>query len=165
MELHRNVPVFAAKEAAKVIDGFKHFRTVIALDVFGTDGMTDWRATSMPPLPEWIGISRLLSTNDALNYHSAILITWNNRHNTGKTRVTSVSNDLRSNGSRARRRAAIEPDEDEDEERAEAVIYTPHGVNSGDLKIIPEASPAISTLVFLHGLHNVRLASIGRTAL
>lgn len=165
MELHRNVPVFAAKEAAKVIDGFKHFRTVVALDVFGTDGMTDWRAMSMPPLPEWIGISRLLSTNDALNYHSAILITWNNRHNTGKTRVTSVSNDLRSNGSRARRRTAIEPDEDEDEERAEAVIYTPHGVNSGDLKIIPEASPAISTLVFLHGLHNVRLASIGRTAL
>ena len=159
LEVHRNVPVFAASEAAKVIKGWQHFRTVIALDVFGSNGMTDWRATSVLPLPEWIGISRLLSSNDALNYHSAVLITWNNRHMPGKIRLAEAN----SNGSKTRRHTTIEPHEDE--ESAEAIIYTPHGVNSEDFSVITDASPPLSTLAFLHGLHNVRLASIGRTAL
>ena len=45
-------------------------------------------------------------------------------------------------------------------------MYTPHGIHSGDLNLIPNAEPPIYTLAFLHGLHNVRVGTVsGRTAL
>ncbi|EME83347.1 uncharacterized protein MYCFIDRAFT_39034 [Pseudocercospora fijiensis CIRAD86] len=134
LEIHPDVPVFAAREAARLIQSWKHFRSVNVVNVFGKGDDTDWRSTSTPPLPEWIGISRLLSTDDVLYYHAA-------RHH-----------------------SAIEPDEDD--EHAEVIIYTPHGVQHGDLAIIPQASPALTTLAFLHGLHDVRVGTAtGRTAL
>lgn len=158
LELHKEIPVFAIREAARLIDSWKHFRSVNIVDVFGESGDTDWRSTSTPPLPQWIGISRLLQTDDVLNYHAALMFAFNNRHGNGKVKLAKLS------GSRKRQHATIEPNEDE--ESAEAVIYTPHGLHSGDLAIIPSAQPPISTLAFLHGLHNVRVGTAsGRTAL
>ncbi|WPB03883.1 uncharacterized protein RHO25_008527 [Cercospora beticola] len=156
VELHTDVPVFAAVEAAKLINGWKHFRTVIPLSAFGANGNRDWRTFSVPPLPTWIGISRIMSPSDALYYHSAILITWNSGHAIG-------TGPARDDGTRKHSNSVFETGDDEDD--AEAIIYTPHGVDSEDLTVVPNAVPPITTLAFLHGLHNVRLASWGRTAL
>ncbi|KAK4542821.1 hypothetical protein LTR36_006197 [Oleoguttula mirabilis] len=161
-EIGRDVPVFATKEAAKLISSWKHFRTVITVDCFGTDGDTDWRSTSMPPLPDWLGISRLLQRDDVLNYHSALMIAFNNKHGNVQAKVANMNGHTA--GKRKRHHDTIEPDEDD--EAAEAIVYTPHGIESGDLKLIPGASPPINTLAFLHGLHNIRVGTAsGRTAL
>ncbi|KXT09489.1 hypothetical protein AC579_7824 [Pseudocercospora musae] len=163
LEIHPDVPVFAAREAAKSIQSWKHFRSVNVVNVFGKDDDTDWRSTSTPPSPEWIGISRLLSTDDVLYYHAAIMIAFNNRHGNGKSKPPKVSASGQ-NGTRKRHHSAIEPDADE--ENAEVIIYTPHGVQHSDLAIITQASPALTTLAFLHGLHDVRVGTAtGRTAL
>ncbi|GIZ42534.1 hypothetical protein CKM354_000579700 [Cercospora kikuchii] len=153
---HEYVPVFAAVEAAKLINGWKHFRTVIPLSAFGANGNRDWRTFSVPPLPTWIGISRIMSPSDALYYHSAIMITWDSGHAIG-------TGPPRDDSTRKHSNHVLETEDDEDD--AEAIIYTPHGVDSEDLKVVPNAVPPITTLAFLHGLHNVRLASWGRTAL
>lgn len=155
--------LFAIQEAAKLIEGWRHFRTVITVDAFGHDGETDWRGTSIPPLPDWIGISRLLQKDDVLNYHSALMIAFNNQHANYAAQQLRKT-DSTTNGKRRRHHAPIAPDEDE--EAAEAIVYTPHGISSGDLHLIPSASPTINTLAFLHGLHNIRVGTAtGRTAL
>lgn len=163
LEIHPDVPVFAIKEAAKLIESWRHFRTVTTVNGFGVNGDTDWRSTSLPPLPEWIGISRLLQVDDVLNYHAALMITFNNRHGNAQSKLAKTNGDMK-NGSRKRHHAAIEPNEDE--ETAEAIVYTPHGMHSQDLALIPKAQPSITTLAFLHGLHNVRVGTAsGKTAL
>lgn len=162
LQLHPDVSVFAIREAAKLIESWDHFRNVYQINNFGADGDTDWRSTSIAPLPEWIGISRLLQTDDVLNFHSALMITFNNKH--GNAKKLRQANDQLKNGTRKRHHSAIEPNEDE--ESSEAVIYTPHGIFSGDLELVPNAEPSISVLCFLHGLHNVRIGTAsGRTAL
>jgi hypothetical protein len=40
---------------------------------------------------------------------------------------------------------------------AEAVIYTPHGIQPNDLIAIPTASPPVQTVALLHGLHDVSI--------
>ena len=40
----------------------------------------------------------------------------------------------------------------------EVIVYTPHGINADDLKMLAMASPQISTLALLHGLHDVKLS-------
>ena len=162
LEIHPDVPVFAIKEAAKLIQSWKHFRTVTTVSVFGKDGNVDWRSTSIPPLPEYIGICRLLQTDDVLNYHAALMFTFNNQHGAA-SKLSRTAHSL-SIDRQSRHHSTIEPDEDE--ESAEVIVYSPHGIHSGDLKFIPMASPSISTLAFLHGLHNVRVGTVGgRTAL
>lgn len=47
--------------------------------------------------------------------------------------------------------------ESEDSDTAEAVIYTPHGINPDDLGSIPRAFPPVRTLALLHGLHDVSI--------
>ncbi|KAF2215608.1 hypothetical protein CERZMDRAFT_109534 [Cercospora zeae-maydis SCOH1-5] len=160
VELHKDVPVFAAVEAAKLVDGWKHFRTVIPLNDFGVDGNCDWRTFSAPPLCDWIGISRIVSPNDALYYHSAVMITWNHKRSNG---TTGTAGNAHSRSTQKHSHSIL--DADDEEEGAEAIIYTPHGVNSEDLSVVSNAAPSITTLAFLHGLHNIRLASWGRTAL
>ena len=163
LEVHPDVPVFAIKEAAKLIISWKRFRTVVTVEGFGANGTTDWRSTSISPLPDWIGISRLLQTDDVLNYHAALMITFNNKGSSATSKLAAKANKS-PNGKRKRRHSSINPMEDE--EAAEAIVYTPHGMHSGDLTLIPKASPPIHTLAFFHGLHNVRVGTAsGRTAL
>ena len=40
---------------------------------------------------------------------------------------------------------------------AEAIIYTPHGVESGSFSTIASAKPPVNTLALLHGLHDISL--------
>ena len=158
LEIHPSVPVFAIKEAAKLIEGWRHFQTIITLDTFGADGNRDWKRTSVPPLPEWIGISRLLQKEDVLNYHAALMITFNLNERPASKRPKSSSS--------RKHRETPSLDSSANDEAAEAVIYTPHGMYSGDLNLITDAEPPIQTLAFLHGLHNVRVGTAsGRTAL
>ena len=161
--VHKDVPVFAIKEAASLMSGWKHFRTVITVETFGAGGNADWRSTSVPPLPDWIAISRLLQTDDVLNYHAALMITFNYKQPSTQSKLASKTKGS-PNNKRKRRHSSINPKEDE--ESAEAIVYTPHGINSGDLTFVSKASPPIHTLAFLHGLHNVRVGTAsGRTAL
>lgn len=41
---------------------------------------------------------------------------------------------------------------------AEAVVYTPHGIRAEPLKQLTTASPPISTLALLHGLHDIKIS-------
>ncbi|GAB7366545.1 hypothetical protein MBLNU230_g8532t1 [Neophaeotheca triangularis] len=136
LEVHPDVPVVATTQAAKLITRWSHFRTVLTTPVFSpaTD-QRDWRSTSHPPLPDWLGVARLVAQNDALDYHSAILVTFNT--------CTQPS----------------DPETAEAEAEAEALLYTPHGIPHGALASLPLAQPPIHTLAFLHGLHDISIGS------
>ncbi|KAK5132152.1 hypothetical protein LTR08_000309 [Meristemomyces frigidus] len=146
LELHPDVPVFATKEAAAQISSWRHFRTVVPIALFGSGGDTDWRSTSLPPLPDWLGISRLVHSDDTLNLHSALMIAFNNGH------PPQHNHNNHSNTP--------------DPESAELLLYTPHGTPPPALHLLPHASPPLHTLALLHGLHAVRIGSAaGATAL
>lgn len=127
------------QKAASLIQSWSHFRHVQVIPHFSEN--PDWHATSIPPLPEWMGISRLVTGRDMLYFHSALLITFDN-------------------GSCAQRSNAVASADVDD--AAEAVIYTPHGIHSDseDLEFLRKsASPPIKTLAFLHGLEDIVLGS------
>jgi hypothetical protein len=166
LECHKDVPVFAIKEAAQLIESWNHFRTVIVVNTLGAEGETDWRSTSVPPLPEWIGISRLLQTDDVLNYHAALLFTFNNRHDNSQTKLAAAAAAKATTKRKRGRPTTSSTSFDDDDDSAEAILYTPHGISSSDLAFLPTATPPLHTLAFLHGLHNVRVGTAsGRTAL
>ena len=109
----------------------------------------DWHATSVPPLPEWLGISRLVTSSDLGYFHSALLIAFNN--NMGRF----------ASGRRQSKSQVVEDDNDDDES-AEAVVYTPHGIHSSSesLGLVASAVPPIKTLAFLHGLEYITLGAV-----
>ncbi|KAF2236081.1 hypothetical protein EV356DRAFT_513328 [Viridothelium virens] len=134
LEVHPDVPIIATKKAAELISSWSHFRTVLVTPAF-TGASPDWRETSLEPLPTWIGISRIVTSKDKLYYHSAILISFNSSAGQSQSSDSNIS------------------------DAAEAVIYTPHGTTASSLSIIQEASPPLSVLAFLHGLHDVAISS------
>lgn len=71
-EIDTSVPCFATTKAAKLIRSWGHFKQVLDISPF-TKG-SDWRQTSKPPLPPWVGIARLVTESDALYYHSAVAV-------------------------------------------------------------------------------------------
>lgn len=72
LQLNTSTPVFATNKAARLIRSWKYFDNVVEMATFSPK--TDWRTTSLSPLPDWIGISRLVTSFDVLLYHSAVLI-------------------------------------------------------------------------------------------
>ncbi|TVY44939.1 hypothetical protein LOCC1_G005907 [Lachnellula occidentalis] len=73
MEIPPQVPIFASTKAADIIRGWKRFDTVLEIPRF--EG--DWRKSSISPLPEWLGISRVAYAGaDMLYYHSAVMIAF-----------------------------------------------------------------------------------------
>ncbi|KAI5242113.1 HCP-like protein [Aureobasidium subglaciale] len=141
-DVHPDVPVFAIEKAIPLIESWKHFRVVQTIPHFSHN--PDWHATSVPSLPEWLGISRLVTSSDMLYFHSALMVTFNN-HQSGQASRRSSSYQY------------TEPEEED--EAAEAVIYTPHGIHSysEDIDLVTKASPPIKTLAFMHGLEDVSL--------
>lgn len=131
-EIDPSVTVIASEKAAELIRSWEHFDHVCTAPTFSAH-MADWRNTSIGALPPWIGISRIVSPGNAFYYHSAIMITFN-----------STSDEAR--------KAPMPLDS-----QAEAIIYTPHGINADDLVHLQEAAPTINTLALLHGLHDVGL--------
>ncbi|KAI9689907.1 MAG: hypothetical protein M1822_009789 [Bathelium mastoideum] len=133
LEVHPDVPIIATEKAAELISSWSHFRTVLTTPTF-TGPSPDWRQMSLSPLPTWISISRITSSTDRLYYHSALLISFNSLAGQSQSSDSNIS------------------------DAAEAVIYTPHGVTASSLSIAAEASPPLSVLAFLHGLHDVALS-------
>lgn len=146
LEVDKDVPVIATEKAAALIRSWSYFRQVSDTPPFGAKDL-DWHTTSIPPLPDWVGISRLVSKGDALYYHSAVLIAFNNGQNSNESRHTNGDKHDSVNGESPM----------EDSEAAEALIYTPHGIDHGTLNTVATASPPIRTLAFLHGLHDISL--------
>lgn len=155
LEAHPDVPVFAFEGAAALIKSWSYFRTVVPIGRISADEQFDWRTSSIHPLlPEWLGICQLRQTEDPFKLHSALLITFNNRHGRPQSKAGEAGR---------QRHGALQANDDE---TAEALIYTPHGVDYSEFEVIPKAVPSISTLVFLHGLHNVRVGTAtGRFAM
>lgn len=122
-ELPPSTPIFTTTKAAELVRSWSHFTTVI--DIPSLTPTTDWRTTSIPPLPPWLGISRLVTEGNSLYYHSALVICLAKPNSPNNT--------------------------------AEAIIYTPHGVESVTFAQITIADPPIETLAFLHGLHDVAI--------
>lgn len=76
LEVDPSVPVYATAKAANIIASWKHFKTVNTVEKITGSGR-DWKETSKPPLPAWLGICRVAyEGSDMLYYHSAVLITW-----------------------------------------------------------------------------------------
>ncbi|KAI1609367.1 hypothetical protein EDD37DRAFT_640531 [Exophiala viscosa] len=88
IELNPSVPVFATKKAASLIRSWKHFKTVIEMPTFSKG--TDWRTTSHSPLPDWIGISRLMTSFDLGSLHSAVLVCFGNPQSPDSTAETLI---------------------------------------------------------------------------
>ena len=130
LEIKPDVPVFATEKAAELIRGWNHFDKVITTPALSQQ-QSDWRKTSRPPLPNWIGISRIVTEGNQLYYHSALCIAFS----------SSSSTKQRS-------------------QRAEAILYSPHGIVADDLRHLPEARPGIRTLALLHGLHDVGITGV-----
>ncbi|ETN42880.1 uncharacterized protein HMPREF1541_02038 [Cyphellophora europaea CBS 101466] len=130
-ELPSHVPVFTTTKAAQLVRSWSHFDTVV--DVPPLTATTDWRNTSNPPLPSWLGISRLTTEGNSLYYHSALIFCI------AKASLSAL------------------PTPELDNTAAEAVIYTPHGVESGTFSQLSSARPTIETLALLHGLHDVSI--------
>jgi hypothetical protein len=129
LEISAAVPVFAPLKAASIIRSWRHFDVVVSMP---TDfaKKKDWRSISVPPLPPWLGVTRLGQDRiDLLYYHSAVMITF----------PTIGSGNW------------VEGTE------GEAVIYTPHGITTVDLKPVEAADPPIRTLALLHGLHDISI--------
>jgi hypothetical protein len=137
LEAHPTVPVFASPEAAKLIRSWKHFRIVHETPVFSGKAF-DWRTTSIEPLPQWVGISRLQKETDFIYYHSALLIAFD-----------------RSIGAEGGSGAKDSLDLDAP---AECLCYTPHGIHQSAALPVAKASPPVRPLAFIHGLHDVRLS-------
>jgi hypothetical protein len=122
------VPVFATDKAADLIRSWHYFHRVYTTPPFGPN-QPDWRLTSIPPLPDWVGISRVVTSGDALYYHSALLITA----------------------------IPAAPSEGWPKDGVEAIVYSPHGIVPSDLAHLEAAKPPLKTLALLHGLHDVSL--------
>ncbi|PQE24757.1 major facilitator superfamily protein [Rutstroemia sp. NJR-2017a BVV2] len=134
LELPAQVPVFATTKAAAAIQSWAHFKLVMEIPRF--EGR--WRSSpggGDAALPEWVGVTRVAKAGrDLLYYHSAIMITFPSSSSTAEGEANS-----------------------EAEEEAEAIIYTPHGIDPSDLTLVAEARPQIKTLALMHGLQDISL--------
>ncbi|KAH8680703.1 hypothetical protein BX600DRAFT_444931 [Xylariales sp. PMI_506] len=134
-ELPRDTPVFAADKAAALIKSWKHFNNVITTPGFASTTQ-DWKKTlSVSPLPPWVGIGRVITAGNALYYHSAVMVAFTQSSSSSSSSSSTTPSD--------------------DATIAQAVIYSPHGIQGSDLA--PVKSAGIQTLALLHGLHDVRI--------
>lgn len=130
--------MLATSKAASAIRSWRHFEYVEDIPRFSGN----WTESSKVPLPPFIGISRLAYPGqDLLYYHSAVMVTF---IGAGQCvyQLMKVSVLMQRYSS-----------------QAEAVIYTPHGVNPREVEPLTTALPPVDTLALLHGLHDITLTS------
>jgi hypothetical protein len=147
-QIHPDVPVYASsQEDSQQISALQHFRTVGIINGFGEDGCEDWRSTTaVAGLPEWLGLSNLPKHEDDPGQAPALLIAFNNYHHNSDTVLAKLKT---STTSRQKRHAATVPNEDED--IAEAVLFTIRGLSSVSSTLISRANPAIHPLALVYG--------------
>jgi hypothetical protein len=136
-----------------MISSWNHFRTVLTTPTFSTDS-SDWRTHSLAPLPTWLSISRLTADKDALYYHSALLICF-------ATAPFPPATPRKRSSLLAIHGDGVEPSSGglSVQDAAECVIYTPHGIPHTALEPIAVSDPPLTTLAFLHGLHDVSIST------
>lgn len=117
-ELPQTTPVFATELAADLIRSWKHFDTVVTTPGFSSETPNWQEALSCSPLPDWLGIGRVITAGNALYYHSAVIIAFQ----------------AKAAGDR------------EDPESA-AVIYSPHGIKATDLEFVKSAGLTTKALL------------------
>jgi len=76
--IHPDVPVLTSRELMGHVESLLHFRTVALVPSFGLNGERDWQATSIPPLPDWIGISTLPRPEQGQQHIEPFVIIFNN---------------------------------------------------------------------------------------
>jgi hypothetical protein len=146
-QIHPDVPVFASPEASQRLHSLQHFRTLGTIHEFGFDGCRDWRSTTaVAGLPEWVGLSTLPKTDDDSDQAHTLLVAFNNYHHNSSIRLAKLQSPA---SSRQKRHAAIVPDEDEDV--AEAVLFTTRGLPSNTATLISRADPTINLLAAICG--------------
>ena len=152
-EIHPDVPVFASQEAIESIAGLQHFRSLEPLSRFGESGCRDWRSTTaVAGMPEWVGMSILPRHDDESDSSPALLIAFNNHH---YNRVANWTEPRSSHGSRQKRYAAIVSAEEED--AAEAVLFTSQRVVEGDMVRTSRKDPPIHMLAVVQSSPNLEL--------
>lgn len=156
------IPVIATTKAANLVKGWKHFNCVIETPGFEKDWRT-CRSTiqeavaaagagvgakgaakdqsTVSAWPDWVGVGRVVTKSDKFYYHSAVMVLFD-------LSASASAAPLDVNGQEEKKGPGSE---------AEAVIYTPHGIHPESLESLSSASPPISTLALLHGLHDVSI--------
>lgn len=79
-EITQDTPIFATEAAARLISSWKYFRHVHSVASLSSRNY-DWRKTSSGAIPQWLGISRIITKRDRLHLHSGILVTFKLRSN------------------------------------------------------------------------------------
>lgn len=138
LELDPATPVLATRKAVALVKSWKHFNTVSEIPVFAPLGRDQgWKKYSVGPLPDWVGLSRIVSKSDPGYLHSAILLTFRLDHSKKNSTIN---------------------DDERGESSFEGVVYTPHGIHAQDLCQIHSMTPSITVLALLHGLDEVALS-------
>jgi hypothetical protein len=149
-EIHPDVPVFASHEAIEPIAELQHFRSLEAMSYFGEGGCRDWRSTTaVAGMPEWVGMSILPRQDDESDSSPALLIAFNNHH---YNRIANWTEPKSSHGTRQKRYAAIVSDDEED--AAEAVLYTCRMIVEGDVVRTSRKDPPIHLLAVVQSSPN-----------
>lgn len=149
-QIHANVPVFALQTALSQFLELQHFRTVVPLPTFGAHGYKDWRDTTLPPLPEWVGLSVMPRVEDEPGAISTLLVTFNNHHHNGNG-ASKNAKSMGTSNARQKRHAVI----DTSEESAEAIFFSEDGLADNDLRLLSSANPPIHPLAVSQGPKNL----------
>ena len=91
----------------------------------GLGAGVDWKRLTVGSLPDWLAIGRVVTPGNFLYYHSAVFVVFD--LDQGSTTSSG----------------------------GEAVVYSPHGIESRDLEGIKASG--FTTLALLHGMHDVAL--------
>lgn len=97
-----------------------------------------WKAFTADALPSWLGGFRISQSWDISKTHAAVVVCFNLEQD------GLIGSATLEDGS------------------AEAVIYTPHGLQPENIKILSRASPPIRPLALIHGLQEVSIGWFGR---
>ena len=155
LECDPSIPVIATTKAANLVRGWKHFTYVIETPGFERDwrtcrtviqdtiSRTNGSGGGSGGWPDWVGVGRVVTKSDKFYYHSAVMVLFNLSASATSTTTTTTT--------------TTEPSVAKSEAEAETIIYTPHGIHPESLEQLSQASPPISTLALLHGLHDVSI--------
>ena len=135
VDLDPATPILATTKALSHIKSWKHFSSVHEIPHYAAKN-PDWRTVSTGPIPNWLGIGRIVWDNEFLRFHSGIAIFF------PPSATTAPGTDAL--------------------DAAEAIIYTPHGIHAHNpnLTCLATAEPPVNVLALLHGLHHVTLAGV-----
>jgi len=132
LECHPSSPVIATTKAASLIKGWKHFDHVIETPPFEKD----WRICGKTIRSAIEKVGKLGGWPEWVSVARVVTKSDKFYYHSAVMVLFDLSGQAK---------------------EAEAVIYTPHGIHPESLGSLAKASPSISTLALLHGLHDVSI--------